>query len=59
MRSKASIKVEQVAYRDNPFLNRLNDAMLDRILKEIAPAPDACFLDAGCGVGAHTLAIAR
>ncbi len=47
------------AYRDNPLQDRLNAAMLERILREIAPPPGARFLDAGCGVGAHTLAIAR
>lgn len=47
------------AYRDNPLQNRLNAAMLDRILRTIAPPPEARFLDAGCGVGAHTIAIAQ
>src|ERR671938_404229 len=49
----------EAAYRDNPLQNRLNAAMLDRILAEIAPPPGARFLDAGCGVGAHTMAIAQ
>lgn len=48
----------EAAYRDNPLQDRLNAAMLDRILRAIAPASGARFLDAGCGVGAHTLAIA-
>lgn len=46
------------AYRGNPLQDRLNARMLDRILTTIRPAADARFLDAGCGVGAHTLTIA-
>lgn len=46
-------------YRGNPLQDRLNARLLDRILKQVQPAPDARFLDAGCGVGYHTLAIAR
>ena len=62
---KATYEQEQVharweeAYRDNPLQDHLNHWMLDRILRAIAPAPAARFLDAGCGVGAHTIAIAR
>ncbi|MCI0463523.1 MAG: class I SAM-dependent methyltransferase [Gemmataceae bacterium] len=49
----------EAAYRGNPLQDRLNAVVLDRILACVRPPRDALFLDAGCGVGYHTLAIAR
>jgi ubiquinone/menaquinone biosynthesis C-methylase UbiE len=46
-------------YRSNPFQDRLNEALLRRFLKLLRPPPGAQLLDAGCGVGYHTLAFAR
>src|SRR5437762_3504696 len=48
----------EAVYRSNPLQDRLNAALLDRALACVKPAPDALFLDAGCGVGYHSLAIA-
>jgi SAM-dependent methyltransferase len=49
----------EAVYRSNPLQDRLNAALMDRVLACARPAPDALFLDAGCGVGYHSLAIAR
>jgi ubiquinone/menaquinone biosynthesis C-methylase UbiE len=49
----------EAAYRGNPLQDRLNATLMDRVLACLRPAPDALFLDAGCGVGYHSLAIAR
>ena len=49
----------EAAYRGNPLQDSLNARIMDRVLATIAPAPDALFLDAGCGAGYHSLAIAR
>src|SRR5712691_6956533 len=46
-------------YRGNPLLDRLNDLIMDRIMACVQPAPGARFLDAGCGIGDHTVRIAR
>ncbi len=46
-------------YRGNPIQDRFDDEVIDRILKYLNPPPDALFLDAGCGVGAHSLRLAR
>lgn len=46
-------------YRFNPVQDRFNEVLLDRHLKLLRPGPEALFLDAGCGVGYHTLALAR
>jgi SAM-dependent methyltransferase len=48
----------EAAYRSNPLQDRLNAVVLDRILACVRPPHDALFLDAGCGVGYHSLAIA-
>jgi ubiquinone/menaquinone biosynthesis C-methylase UbiE len=45
-------------YRGHPILNRSNDKCIDRILKHLNPPRDALFLDAGCGIGDHSLRIA-
>ena len=49
----------EAIYRSNPVLDRLNDAIMERIIQSITPAHDALFLDAGCGVGDHTFRIAQ
>ena len=49
----------EAVYRGNPRQDRLNALIMDRVMARLAPAPDALFLDAGCGVGYHSLAIAR
>ena len=46
-------------YRGNPLLDRVNDRLMDRIVGALHAAPGATVLDAGCGVGAHTLRLAR
>ncbi len=45
-------------YRGNPLQDRFNSLIWDRILAHIRPGPSAVFLDAGCGVGYHCLAVA-
>jgi ubiquinone/menaquinone biosynthesis C-methylase UbiE len=45
-------------YRSHPTLRRFNDRVLDTILGNLRPPSDALFLDAGCGVGDHSLRIA-
>jgi 2-polyprenyl-3-methyl-5-hydroxy-6-metoxy-1,4-benzoquinol methylase len=49
----------EAVYRGNPLQDHLNSRIMARVMAAIAPAPDAIFLDAGCGVGYHSLAIAR
>ncbi len=49
----------EAVYRGNPLQDRLNARILDRVLAVVRPQPDAHFLDAGCGVGHHSAAIAR
>jgi ubiquinone/menaquinone biosynthesis C-methylase UbiE len=49
----------EAAYRGNALQDRLNAALLDRVLARMRPPSGALFLDAGCGVGYHTLALAR
>jgi ubiquinone/menaquinone biosynthesis C-methylase UbiE len=45
-------------YRGNPRLERLTNAILARALTLAGPAAGTLFLDAGCGIGAHTRRIA-
>jgi ubiquinone/menaquinone biosynthesis C-methylase UbiE len=45
-------------YRGHPILNRFNDKCIDKIMKHLNPPRDALFLDAGCGIGDHSLRIA-
>jgi SAM-dependent methyltransferase len=49
----------EAVYRGNPLQDRLNARILDRVMAVLTPPPGARFLDAGCGVGYHSLAIAR
>jgi ubiquinone/menaquinone biosynthesis C-methylase UbiE len=46
-------------YRSNPLQDEFNERIMDRVMKLLDPAPDALFLDAGCGSGSHTLRIAQ
>src|SRR4051812_23035808 len=46
-------------YRGNPLQDRLNARILDRALAAAAPPPGALCLDAGCGVGYHSVALAK
>jgi ubiquinone/menaquinone biosynthesis C-methylase UbiE len=46
-------------YRHSPLQDAFNARILQRTLGYLRPAGDALFLDAGCGVGYHSLAIAR
>ena len=46
-------------YRGHPALNRFNDKVVDRTLKHLNRPPNALFLDAGCGIGDHSLRIAE
>jgi len=45
-------------YRGHPILNRFNNKCIDEILKHLNPPRKALFLDAGCGIGDHSLRIA-
>lgn len=49
----------EAVYRGHPLLDRLNDRILDRILAWVQAAPDALFLDAGCGTADHAIRLAR
>jgi SAM-dependent methyltransferase len=49
----------EAVYRGNPLQDHLNVRIMDRVLAVVAPPQDARFLDAGCGVGYHSLAIAK
>ena len=49
----------EAVYRSNPLQDQLNATLMDRVLACVKPEPGALFLDAGCGVGYHSLAIAR
>jgi SAM-dependent methyltransferase len=46
-------------YRDNTRQDWLNDRILERVLRALAPTKGSLFLDAGCGVGAHTVRLIR
>ncbi|MCI0378962.1 MAG: class I SAM-dependent methyltransferase [Gemmataceae bacterium] len=46
-------------YRSNPLQDRFNAQMLDRFLQILQVPPDSYVLDAGCGIGYHTLSLAR
>ncbi len=46
-------------YRGNPLLDRINDRQMDRIIGALRVPAGATVLDAGCGIGDHTLRIAR
>jgi SAM-dependent methyltransferase len=46
-------------YRGNPLLDRINDRQMDRIIRALGVRQGSIVLDAGCGVGDHTLRIAR
>ncbi len=46
-------------YRGNPLLDRINDRLMDRIIRALRVPAGSTVLDAGCGVGDHTLRIAR
>jgi ubiquinone/menaquinone biosynthesis C-methylase UbiE len=52
-------EVWEAAYRGNPLQDRLNALLMDRVMAQLDPPADALFLDAGCGVGYHSLAFAR
>jgi ubiquinone/menaquinone biosynthesis C-methylase UbiE len=47
------------SFRSHPAERRLNDKIMKRLLLHFSPPPEALFLDAGCGVGDHTLRIAK
>jgi SAM-dependent methyltransferase len=49
----------EAVYRGNPLQDRLNASIMDRVLAALQPPADAHFLDAGCGVGHHSVAIAQ
>lgn len=46
-------------YRHNPLQDTFNNLMMDRIMACLDLPPHALFLDAGCGIGDHSLRIAR
>ncbi|MCI0739709.1 MAG: class I SAM-dependent methyltransferase [Gemmataceae bacterium] len=46
-------------YRSNPLQDRFNAQMLERFLRILQVPPDSYVLDAGCGIGYHTLSLAR
>lgn len=47
------------AYRHNPAQERLNDAILKKLLKHLAIPEGGTVLDAGCGPGDHLIRIAQ
>lgn len=49
----------EAVYRGNPLQDRLNARILDRVFAALRPPPGALFLDAGCGVGHHSVALAK
>ncbi len=49
----------KAAYRGNPLQDRLNAAMLDRVFGGVGAQHAMRVLDAGCGDGTHTIAIAQ
>jgi SAM-dependent methyltransferase len=49
----------EATYRDDPLLNRADDALMDRILSVFKPKPGSLFLDAGCGTGDHTVRLIK
>jgi ubiquinone/menaquinone biosynthesis C-methylase UbiE len=46
-------------YRANPYQDEFNDRIMDRIMEALAPSSGDLFLVAGCGVGDHSVRIAR
>jgi ubiquinone/menaquinone biosynthesis C-methylase UbiE len=48
----------EAVYRNNRQ-GRLDDLTLDRIFEKLSPPPGSLFLDAGCGVGDHSLRLVR
>ena len=46
-------------YRGHALQDRLNDRIMDRIMAHLRPPANAYFLDAGCGVGDHSIRIAK
>jgi ubiquinone/menaquinone biosynthesis C-methylase UbiE len=46
-------------YRSHPVLRRFNDRVMDKIVKGLNLSGDALVLDAGCGVGDHSLRLAE
>jgi ubiquinone/menaquinone biosynthesis C-methylase UbiE len=46
-------------YRENTGQRHFNDQIMKRIMKLLNPSAEDLFLDAGCGVGDHTVRIAR
>jgi SAM-dependent methyltransferase len=49
----------EAIYRDDIRQDRLNDRILDHVLQVLAPTKGSLFLDAGCGVGDHTVRLVR
>jgi ubiquinone/menaquinone biosynthesis C-methylase UbiE len=49
----------EAVYRGNELQDRLNARMLERIFARLGSPPGALALDAGCGAGYHSLALAR
>ncbi len=46
-------------YRANPIQNRFNGRIHDRVVADLRVPQTGVLLDAGCGVGYHTIAFAR
>jgi ubiquinone/menaquinone biosynthesis C-methylase UbiE len=46
-------------YRSNPIQDRFNSLIHDRVIAELNVPQAGVLLDAGCGVGYHTVAFAR
>jgi SAM-dependent methyltransferase len=46
-------------YRSSTYQSDFNDRIMDRIMSLLEPLPGSLFLDAGCGVGDHSVRIAR
>src|SRR6266571_6501490 len=58
----ASLEIHEAwesVYRHNHLQDKFNDHMLDRVMAYLNLPSNALFLDAGCGIGDHSLRIAK
>jgi SAM-dependent methyltransferase len=49
----------EAVYRENTAQRKFNDNIMKRVMQVLRPSAGDLFLDAGCGVGDHTIRIAR
>jgi 2-polyprenyl-3-methyl-5-hydroxy-6-metoxy-1,4-benzoquinol methylase len=46
-------------YRTDPIQDKLNDEIMERMMHYAKPSRGGLFLDAGCGIGDHSIRIAK